>query len=128
MGAYTFVSGVRFAYEGRLHAVVRLLPDHVVRVEDLASGEERSLEERVLMQAACDGALTFSSGARQVAPAAEHAEDPFLDWADYPPHLRAIAEYREAVILPLLHVRWSGKAAKARVAALPAPWAADAHD
>jgi len=125
MGAYTLTGGARFTWHGTRYAVARLLPHQRLALTDLGGGVPQIVDEAVLMQAACDGLLTLATQDQLVAPTdPTPAPEPFLDWDDYTPHLRAIAEHRERVIAPLLGGRWSGKAARARVDAVRREWAA----
>jgi putative transposase len=126
MGTFELKCGTRFTYDGYLQEIVRRLPNNCICLAQVASGVEWSVAEDVLMQAACDGTLTLATtvggtaaGAAPPRPAAG------LDWADYPPHLRAIAEYRHMVILPLLGGRCSAGAVRARIGEVRAQWAGE---
>lgn len=130
MGTFELKCGARFMYDGCLQEIVRRLPNNCIRLAEVASGAERSVAEGVLMQAACDGTLAFApvQAGSTAAGRGGAASAAGLDWGDYPPHLRAIAEYRHAVILPLLGSRCSGGAIRARIGEVRAQWAGEGRD
>lgn len=105
MGSYRFVTGARFAWQGSSYAINRRLPKDTVEVRDLSTGVGQTVAEQVLRQALFDGSLTFMPAIQHRQPLAgddKGTVTTFLPWDDYPAPLRAIAEYRLAVLQPLL--------------------------
>lgn len=100
MGTYRFVAGVRFTWQGKVYTVSHGLPDDTIAITDVSHQIEQTVPEQALRQALFDGGLTFLPQDRR-----RDTLEPlptFLAWDDYPADLRAIAEYRRAILQPLL--------------------------
>jgi putative transposase len=98
MSTIRFSTGKEFTWQGDLYTVKRLLPGHQVRIENVVTGQLRVVAFQELVEALVARQLTFLDNGEPVAGPAGKC----IDLSDYPNHLRAIAEYRLAVIKPLL--------------------------
>jgi hypothetical protein len=99
MSAQRFSTGQHFLWQEVEYEVKRLLPESRLLIEQLATTELQQVAFTVLAQALFAGELRFVTAAGSAPPAAKES---LITLADYPPHLRALAEYRWEVIRPLL--------------------------
>jgi hypothetical protein len=98
MSTTRFSTGKEFTWQGDLYAVKRLLPGHQVRIENAVTGQLRIVAFQELVEALVARQLAFLDNGEPVTRPAGGC----IDLSDYPNHLRTIAEYRLAVIKPLL--------------------------
>lgn len=98
MSTTRFSTGKTFTWQGDPYTVKRLLPGHQLRIENAATGQGRVVAFQELVEALVAGQLAFLDDGEPAAGPAGRC----VDLSDYPAHLRAIAEYRLAVIKPLL--------------------------
>jgi transposase len=99
MSAQRFSTSKQFVWQGVIYQVKRLLPASMVSIENLQTAEIRIVSFDELAQALFSGELRFVVNGEQSFPS--HA-NPSAGLSDYPEHLRALAEYRFGIILPLL--------------------------
>jgi len=106
MSVHRFSSGARFRWHDQTYEVRRLLPDQQVNIEDIFSGAVLVIELSVLVHALFAGELHFVRTAGPPSPDSNSlgAASGYLDLADCPAELVAIARYRLAVIQPLLEL------------------------
>lgn len=109
MSAQRFATGKHFIWLGEEYQVERLLPENQLTIEHLQTAKRQNVAFATLVQALFAGELQFVTAA-DTTPAASP-----ITLADYPPHLRALAEYRWEVIRPLLALSPSERT-RARVA------------
>ena len=107
MSTTRFSTSKEFTWQGDLYTVKRLLPGHQVRIENVVTGQLRVVTFQELVEALVARQLAFLDNGEPVTGPAGGC----IDLSDYPNHLRAIAEYRLAVIKPLLTLRQIGKEA-----------------
>ncbi|MCZ7674185.1 MAG: hypothetical protein M5U34_47190 [Chloroflexi bacterium] len=96
MSTTRFATGKEFTWQGDLYIVKRLLSGHQVRIENVVTGQMRIVAFQELVEALVTRQLTFLANGKP------EPTGRCIDLSDYPNHLRAIAEYRLAVIKPLL--------------------------
>ncbi|NBD36815.1 MAG: DDE-type integrase/transposase/recombinase [Chloroflexi bacterium] len=113
MSAQRFSTGKQFVWQDVIYEVKRLLPDNLLIIEDVQTTERQSVPFAELAQALFEGELHFVAEP-SAAPAVRTGQQATL--ADYPPHLRALANYRLEVIRPLLALG-SAERTRAQVAA-----------
>lgn len=98
MSTTRFSTGKTFTWHGDPYTVTRLLLGHQLRIENAVTGQGRVVAFQELVEALVAGQLAFlDEGEPAAGPASK-----CIGLSDYPAHLRAIAEYRLAVIKPLL--------------------------
>ncbi len=99
MSIQRFSTGKQFIWQGIVYEVKRLLSDSMVLIENVQTAESRTISFPDLAQALFAAELSFlvSGAPTSPVPATQPAA-----FSDYPPHLRAVAEYRLDVIRPLL--------------------------
>jgi hypothetical protein len=105
MSAQRFSSGSRFRWQGVTYAVMRLLPDEKINIEDLLSGATLVVEVSTLVRALFDGELQFVVEGKHVKSDVGDGvgvTSEYLDLSDCPESLVSIARYRLEVIRPLL--------------------------
>ena len=107
MSTTRFATGKEFTWQGDLYTVKRLLPGLQLHIENAITGQVRTASFQELVEALVARQLLFPDNGNQAAGATGGC----IDLSDYPNHLRAIAEYRLAVIKPLLTLRQIGKEA-----------------
>src|SRR5438046_2462020 len=104
MGRHRFVTGARFTWQGNTYDITGRLPNDTVQITDVATGAEQAVAELVLRGALFDGDLAFMPWDRRRHRLPGYGGDtaePLLPWDDYPASLRAIADYRLAILQPL---------------------------
>jgi putative transposase len=99
MSTQRFSIGKQFVWQGVVYEIKRLLPASLVAVENLQTGEGRTVAFVELAQALFAGELRFLVCGQQKLSAEKRSP---ADLSDYPPHLRALAEHRLEVIRPIL--------------------------
>lgn len=99
MSAQRFATGKHFIWHEQEYQVKRLLPKNMLTIENLQTAELQQVCFTTLAQALFAGELRFveSTGSSRTA-----VKENLVTLGDYPPHLRAVAEYRWEVIRPLL--------------------------
>ncbi len=107
MSTTRFSTGKEFTWQGDLYTVKRLLSGHQVRIEKAVTGQLRLVAFQELVEALVAGQLAFLDDGETVARPAGRC----IGLSDYPHHLQKIAEYRLAVIKPLLALGQIGKEA-----------------
>ncbi|MCP4535775.1 MAG: transposase [Chloroflexi bacterium] len=119
MSRQRFSSGSRFRWRGVTYAVMRLLPDGKINIEDIFTGAALVVEVPTLVQALFDGELQFLVEGKHVISDVGDGSgvtSEYLDLSDYPEKLVAIARYRLEVIRPLLEMeKRTREAVKARM-------------
>ena len=98
MSTTRFSTGKTFTWQDDTYTVKRLLPGRQLRIENAVTGQGRMVAFQVLVEALVAGQLAFLDESEPVAGPAGRC----VDLSDYPAHLQAIAQYRLAVIKPLL--------------------------
>lgn len=119
MSTTRFSTGSQFAWQGTLYEVKRLLADHQMNIENMATGEVRVVSFQTLVEALVAKQLHFLADSSASGGKKRSA----IDLSDYPANLRAIAEYRLAVIRPLValcHTKIGKEAVLARIQAVKA--------
>lgn len=101
MSAQRFSTGKQLVWGNVTYQVKRLLPDRVVRLENIQTAEVREVSFTELAQALFAGELKFVGSDRQ---GKQGEADQAATLSDYPQHLRELAEYRFEVIHPLLAI------------------------
>ncbi|MBN1955259.1 MAG: transposase [Anaerolineae bacterium] len=99
MSIHRFSTGKQFIWQGVVYEVKRLLSGSMLLIENVQTAESRSVPFTALAQALFAAELGF------IVPRDPASPDPAAPqptFADYPPQLRAAAEYRLDVIRPLL--------------------------
>ncbi len=99
MSAQRFSTSKQFVWRSVIYEVKRLLPGSMLTIENVQTAESRIVPFADLAQALFEGDLDFITRGQQ-ANRAKTGKQATL--SDYPPHLRAVAEYRLEVIRPLL--------------------------
>ncbi len=102
MSIQRFSTGKQFIWQGIVYEVKRLLPGSMILLENVQTAETRTVSFPELAQALFATELAFL-GPRH--PTSSGATPQLITFSDYPPPLRAVAEYRLAVIRPLLALR-----------------------
>ncbi len=97
MSAQRFTTGKHFIWQAEEYRVVRLLPEQQITIEHVQTATRQNVAFTTLVQALFTGELQFVA-----APGTGVLAVSSITLADYPPHLRALAEYRWEVIRPLL--------------------------
>ena len=99
MSAQRFSTGKHFIWHEQEYRVKRLLPENMLAIEHLQTTELQQVCFTTLAQALFAGELRFvdPTGSSRTA-----VRENLVTLDDYPPHLRALAEYRWEVIRPLL--------------------------
>ena len=121
MSAQRFSTGKCFHWQNATYEVRKLLPGGKLRIENVLTGDEIVVDLSNLVEALFDGDLWFASNGQLVLPGEnEHpvVENQYIDLADCPGHLVAIAHRRLEVIQPLLKMGPEARtreAVKARV-------------
>lgn len=116
MSAQRFSTSKQFIWQSVMYQVKRLLPGHLISVENMRTGDSRVVSFADLAQALFAGELRFVEQARSASQLVTGQQ---ANLSDYPSHLRAVAEYRLQVIRPLLSLappQRSREAVAARVA------------
>lgn len=115
MSAERFSVGTQFQWAGEVYEVRRLLADSALSLVNARTNEPQTVPYVTLLKALLADELCFLVDGRPVKPS--HGNG-YMDLADCPELLRAVAEYREEVIRPLLNLPRDERAAavKARVA------------
>jgi putative transposase len=119
MSTTRFSTGREFTWQGAIYEVKRLLPGHQLHIENIITGQVHLVAFQELAEALFAGQLAFWANGKPVAK----PKNGYVDLADCPDHLRAIAEYRLAVIKPLLvfgHTNIGKEAVLARIQAVKA--------
>lgn len=96
MSAQRFSTGKHFIWHAEEYRVERLLPENQLTIEHVQTAKRQTVTFTTLVQALFSGELQFVT-----SPGTSLTVSP-ITLADYPPHLRALAEYRREVIRPLL--------------------------
>ncbi len=107
MSRQRFSSGSRFRWQGATYAVMRLLPDGKINIENIFTGAALVVEVSTLVHALFDGKLQFLVEGKHVISDVGDGSgvtSEYLDLSDYPEKLVAIARYRLEVIRPLLEM------------------------
>lgn len=99
MSAQRFSTSKQFVWRNVIYEVKRLLPGSMLTIENVQTAESRIVAFADLAQALFEGDLDFIVQGQQVNRAKTGKQ---ATLSDYPPHLRAVAEYRLEVIRPLL--------------------------
>jgi putative transposase len=99
MSAQRFSTGKQFVWQDSVYEVKRLLTGNLLTIENVQTTERQSVPFSALAEALFAGELHFVAESR-TASAARPGQQATL--ADYPSHLRALANYRLEVIRPLL--------------------------
>jgi putative transposase len=102
MSAQRFATGKQFVWQDVLYEVKRLLPRSMITIENVRTAESHIIPFTNLAQALFAGELHFVAQKGIASPAAMGKQAAL---SDYPPHLRAVAEYRLEVIRPLIALR-----------------------
>jgi putative transposase len=99
MSVQRFSTGKQFIWQDIVYEVKRLLSGSMILIENVQTAESLAVPFTALAQALFAAELGFivPGDPKSPVPAA-----PQPTFADYPPHLRAAAEYRLDVIRPLL--------------------------
>ncbi|OGO16774.1 MAG: hypothetical protein A2Z14_05640 [Chloroflexi bacterium RBG_16_48_8] len=113
MSAQRFSTGKQFVWQGVVYEIKRLLPASLVSIENLQTGEVKAVSFVELAQALFASELRFLVRGQQNLSAEMRSP---ADLSDYPPHLRALAEHRLAVIRPILALNPSRRTREAIVA------------
>lgn len=98
MSTTRFSTGKTFTWRSDPYTVKRLLPGHQLRIENAVTGQGSVVAFQELVEALVAGQLVFLDEDQPAAGPAGKC----IAFSDYPTHLRAIAEYRLAVVKPLL--------------------------
>jgi putative transposase len=99
MSAQRFSTGKQFVWQDATYKVKRLLPRGMIDMENVQTAESYIVPFAELAQALFAGELRFVVQRSKASWAATSKQ---VTLSDYPPHLRALAEYRLEVIRPLL--------------------------
>jgi putative transposase len=99
MSVQRFSTGKQFIWQGIVYEVKRLLSGSMILIENVQTAESRTVSFPDLAQALFAAELAFIVPGHPTSPGPTPQPATF---ADYPPHRRAVAEYRLAVIRPLL--------------------------
>lgn len=102
MSTQRFMVGSRFRWHTATYEIKKLLSEEKANIEDIDTHQIRTENLRVLVTAWFDGTLRFLVVNRRGKEVIEQPAAPVIDLSDYPPHLKAIADARLAVIEPLL--------------------------
>lgn len=114
MSTERFSTGKQFTWQGTLYEVKRLLSGQRLQIEDVTTGEVRVVKFLELVAALLARQLQFLASSKP----ATRPPSGYIDLSDCPDQLRVIAEYRLAVIKPLLafgHTRIGREAILARI-------------
>lgn len=101
MSAQRFSTGKQFTWQGVVYEVKRLLSGSMLLIENVQTAESLVVPFADLAQALFAEELSFIA---QEDTARQGIATRQATFSDYPPHLRAVAEYRLDVIRPLLVV------------------------
>jgi putative transposase len=116
MSMQRFSSGSRFCWQGVTYAVMRLLPDGKINIENIFTRATLVVEVSTLVRALFDGELQFVVEGKHVKSDVGDGSgvtSEYLDLSDCPEKLVIIARYRLEVIRPLLEMKKRTRAAVA---------------
>jgi len=99
MSVQRFSTGKQFIWQGIVYEVKRLLSGSMILIENVQTAESRPVSFPDLAQALFAAELAFIVPGHPTSPGPTPQPATF---SDYPPHRRAGAKYRLAVIRPLL--------------------------
>jgi putative transposase len=99
MSARRFSTSSQFIWQNVVYEVKRLLPENMVNIENVQTAAGLIVPFTDLAQALFEGELHFIVQGRSADQTITGQQ---ATLSDYPPHLRALAEYRLEVIRPLL--------------------------
>lgn len=102
MGAYRFVTGLRFRWQGVAYEMLRLLPEGKVCIENIALASVREVAVELLVTALFKGELSILTPFETPSGKSNPDRHRALDLSDYPEGRAAVARYRLEVIQPLL--------------------------
>lgn len=126
MSAQRFSTGQQFCWNGQRYEIRQLLGNHQLDLVNLQTQTSQTVPFLHLYQALLADELQFMGAGQPTPTIPPH---PYLDLVDCPADLRAVAEYRLAIIRPFLELSPSQRkqAIEAQVEELKAQHQAEPH-